>query len=50
MRIRLKVLPLAALFMVWGGSGFAAADPFDAEHLSTTPNMPRAATPVMVSQ
>jgi hypothetical protein len=32
MRIRLKVLPLAALFMVWGGSGFAAADPFDAEH------------------
>jgi len=32
MRIRLKVLPLAALFMMWGGSGFAAADPFDAEH------------------
>ena len=32
MRIQLKVLPLAALFMLWGGLGFAAADPFDEEN------------------
>jgi hypothetical protein len=31
MRIQLKVLPLAALIMVWGGGSFAASDPFEAE-------------------